>query len=507
MDLDLTVRLRQTLALAGLAVALVCCGYAVAHGDAKVIFGVIAAIALIAVALTHRGAFIGLLVIMAMDGVPGIDTSQKLFSHVTGEDVALAALIVVAALWAFADRGEAPAKRVNQVLSWCGVALLAWWVYTVLRTSGDGGASTLAAANFGRDFGGFAVLLIFVPRIHLDSHEVMLLLATLAVAVCIYAVGQIITALGLGNAQFIVHASHTSTGSLGVTRVYAPMNDLLLAGLSGAIGALAIARSPRLRRIATPIAILLLISFGVEFTRARWIGLIVALLVVTLRFVLGRDPGVTPLLRKRLGWFVAGVVAVGGIAILTAPQYIFSGSLIQRVTSIFTAVQSSTSTVAVRIQVIDTLSNMLAGHWWTGLGLIPPTAHYYTALPAGSLRDPDVGLFGGVATIGIIGTALIFLPVIVVLVHTLRRSSPGTAATDNQWLRYGIAIWLVATLVSSLTITTLFNLGGLVMTAAILMITIHPTVTGAEERIRRRASATDVLAVPQLGEQEHPQLL
>jgi hypothetical protein len=139
------------------------------------------------------------------------------------------------------------------------------------------------------------------------------------------------------------------------------------------------------------------------------------------------------------------------------------------------------------------MASLLGGKWLLGVGLIPPSAYYFGALPAGSLRNTDVGILNGLTTMGIIGTALIYLPVVVVLVHVLSRRAWG-AAIPYPWLRYSSAIWIVATLVSSATIITLFSLPGLAMTVVILAIAVHGSVSGVGDVATRGSGSADALA-------------
>lgn len=68
------------LAMTGLAVLLVGCGWAIAAGHVKLLFIPVAAAGVCALALRQRGASIGILVLTALNGLPFVDTSYKLLS-------------------------------------------------------------------------------------------------------------------------------------------------------------------------------------------------------------------------------------------------------------------------------------------------------------------------------------------------------------------------------------------------------------------------------------------
>ena len=131
----------------------------------------------------------------------------------------------------------------------------------------------------------------------------------------------------------------------------------------------------------------------------------------------------------------------------------------------------------MREAVTKTMKAYLGERWPGGLGFVPPATHYFEGLPGGSIRDSDLGVLNAVMTMGVIGAALIYLPVISMLIDCLRRR-PLRQAGEYSWLRYGGAIWIVATLVSSVTLTTLFSTSGVVLVGVSTMILVHPSVSG-----------------------------
>jgi hypothetical protein len=453
-------------------------GWAATAGYSSRIFALVAAVALCALATFQRGAFVGLLVLATMNGVPFIDTSRQVAAHITIQDVASLTIAAAAIAWIIAASGAHRVTPVARVVSYCGLAIVIWCGFTVARTVLERHATTLGAIKFGRDFLYFGVLLTLLPRVRLRQRDLQTLLAILLAGVCLFSVGQIFTVLGIAHVSWLVHAGATAQ-TLGLTRVYAAMNDLLFAGIATGIAALVLARG-RIRSAAIPITLLLTVSQVVQLTRARWIGLIAGFLVVSLWLAGTSERRVASVLRRRLARLGVALVSIGAAALTAAPSAVTTGPFVTRFTSIFTDVGSATSTVAVRARVDSILAAMLAGKWALGLGLIPPAAHFYLALPNGSLRDPDVGVMNAIVTIGVIGTILLYIPVVVVLFLCMRRRSPNENL-DYQWLAYGGAIFIVATIVSSITLGTLFSGGGLVMTAVILTVLCNPHVSGQRE--------------------------
>jgi hypothetical protein len=463
--------------LLGTAGLLVASGWAVAEGHATAIFILAAVVGLCIMASTQRGVFIGVLLLVALNGLPLIDASRVIFAKYMVQDAAVGALLVVVMLWISRDSGTYRPSRIGQAISRAAVALLLWWLFTLVRSVIGQHVPTLHAASFGRDFLYFALLLILLPRARLTSRDIGALLGVLAVGVCVFAAGQIAIATGIGQPAELIHFEKTLQQS-GLTRVYAPMTDLVTAGLAASVAAVLLARKRALRLVALPVALLLMTSTVVQLTRARWIGLIVGLLLVSLWLTIGDEARVATVLRRRLA-IVVGALGVAGLAaFLTAPGLASSGTTGQRLLSIFSDLQSSSGTIAIREAVTRMMTVYLGGKWPLGLGFVPPSAHYFSGLPEGSIQDADLGVLNAVMTMGVVGAALLCFPVVFTLIHCLRRSS-GRWRGQYAWLCYGGAVWIVATLASSVTLVTLFSTSGLALTAVFLTILAHPSVSGA----------------------------
>lgn len=479
----------RTIAAAVIAVALLAiAGWSVARGHrTTTIFAVIVFAGVARLASRERGVLIGILLLAAMNGIPEIDTSHRIVNHFTVQDLAICTLILSAIAFSLLDRTPYRPTRAGRTAVAAATLLLAWCVAIVARTILDTHAPLLSAVGFARDYLYFALLLIVLPRVRLASRDIHTMLATLTAGVCIFAAAQIVTALGLGKVGSIIHVGHISVQA-GVTRIYADMTDLVTAGLALSVAASLSATDRRLRRLARPVALLLIVSVVVQLTRARWIGFIAAFLLASTWFMLHRDRfAVSPVLRKRLGGLLGIAGLLVAVLLLAVPGLFSSGPFIHRVVSIFTTLENGGGTVAVRESVTKTMTHYLGGNWLAGLGFISPNTHYFLNLPNGSIEDPDLGALNAIMPMGIVGAVAIYLPVVLVLAHSLRRSS-GSAA--HAWLRYGGAIWIIATLISSLTLVTLFSTSGLVLTAVLLTVLTHPLVIGRRSPAAASADAS-----------------
>ena len=231
-----------------------------------------------------------------------------------------------------------------------------------------------------------------------------------------------------------------------------------------------------MRRAARPIALLLAVSVVVQLTRARWVGIIGGFLFVSSWLMLYGDRfTISAILRRRLVLVAGALCLVAGVTLVAAPGIFSSSPFISRVTTIFSDLESGGGTVAVRETVTSTMEHYLGGHWLEGLGFISPEVHYFAGLPSGSIEDPDLGVLNAIMPMGIIGAALIYLAPAMILSCCLRRSY---GESQYAWLRYGGAIWIVAMLISSITLVSLFNTSGLALVAVLLTVLIHPSVAG-----------------------------
>lgn len=453
---------------------LVATGWAIAEGRVITMVVALAVIGVCRLAFTQRGAFIGIFLLAAMNGIPAIDFSRYIAGHFTAQDLAICTLLVTATTWVLLDASYHPSRAGHMVML-AATLLLLWCLFTAARTIVADHVSIMTAIAFARDYLYFALLLFVLPRVRLTSHDIGVLIATLTFGVCLFATAQTATALGFRAPGSLIHVGHTLRQD-GLTRVYAQMTDLVTAGLALSLAASFAAPRRILRNVARPVALLLLISVVVQLTRARWIGLIAGFILVSVWFTLySHDIAISAILRRRMVMVVAGICVIGGVVLSAFPGIFSNGPFIERITSIFSDIESTGGTVAVRETVTKTMEHYLGGEWLGGLGFLSPSVHYFQGLPSGSIEDPDLGILNAIMPMGAIGAALIYLPLVLILIQCLRRSF---GPSEYAWLRYGGAIWIVATLISSITLVTLFSTSGLALAAVLLTVLAHPSVAG-----------------------------
>ncbi|MBA3806812.1 MAG: hypothetical protein H0X28_00240 [Solirubrobacterales bacterium] len=445
-------------------------------------------------ALAHRGVFIGLFVLAAMNGIPVLNTSRYLIGHFTTQDLVLCTLLLTVLGWIAMDANPYRPSFAGRFVIGAATLLFTWCVFTAARTMVSNHVGITATIAFARNYLYFAVLLLLLPRVRLATRDLHALLATLTAGVCLFALVQTATAVGLGNPGSLIHVGHTLHQD-GLTRVYAEMTDLVTAGLALSLAASLLAPQRSLRIAARPVALLLFVSVVVQLTRARWIGLILAFVLVTLWLVLysANSVAIAKVLRKRMVVVVGGIVLIIAAVLLIAPGLFSGGPFIERITSIFSDIESSGGTLAVREAVTKTMKFYLGEQWIGGLGFLSPSVHYFDGLPHGSIEDPDLGVLNAIMPMGAIGAALIYLPVVLTLIMCLRRSA---GPSRYAWLRYGGAIWIVASLTSSVTLVTLFSTSGLALAAVLLTVLVDPDVAG-NPQARARVPARPV---PRVGE-------
>jgi hypothetical protein len=455
---------------------LVATGWAIARGHLSALFTAVAVGGVCTLAFTQRGAFIGVFVLASMNGIPYINTARYISGHYTAQDLAICALLGAALAWILADPEPYRPSRAGRILMGAAMLLLLWCLFTVGRTIVEQHTSITQAAAFARDYLYFGLLLLVLPRVRLTGRDLGVLLGTLTVGVCLFATVQTAVALGVGKPGSLIHVGHTLQQD-GLTRVYSEMTDLVTAGLAFSLAASLVAPSHTLRRAARPVALLLTVSVVVQLTRARWIGLIAAFVLVSAWFMLyaGNNTTVSRLLRRRIVVVAVTIFALLVTVLVGFPGIVSSGPFFERITSIFSDIESGGGTVAVREAVTATMKRYLGGEWLTGLGFISPTVHYFRGLPAGSIEDPDLGVLNAVMPMGAIGAALIYLCPLVILIQAAGRS---LGSSEYAWLRYGGAMWIVAVLTSSVTLVTLFSASGLTLAAILLTVLAHPLVAG-----------------------------
>jgi len=250
------------------------------------------------------------------------------------------------------------------------------------------------------------------------------------------------------------------------------MTDLVVVVFAVSL-AYALLKSGRGRNWAILLASLTGFASALSLTRALYFGLILGIAIGVCVWALrGSESGQR--LRRRLATTM-GTIAVLGVLLLVAfpgltrsgPVSVFGERIETGVTALTTGRTANTvNTVTYRENLSETMLRYLGDRWPLGLGFVPPSARYVPSLPLGTIRNPDVGLLNSVMTIGVLGTLLLYAPIIFLLILLFLRSAAATSAWQDLWL--GLMIWGIAVLAGSLTLLTLFSRTGLLLTAVVL---------------------------------------
>jgi hypothetical protein len=326
-----------------------------------------------------------------------------------------------------------------------------------------------------------------------SRREVVEVLATLVAAALLFCLGHL--ALVVGNvhqASWLVHQSFTNDVG-GITRVYALMGDAAVIAAAMGIGLALVGSSTRLRLAGLALALPCGISVLLQFARATYFGLFLGLICASAVWLAQNASGATA---RRLAIVVAGLALVAAILVtgtsrstsstayaVTPDQLPTAGGVpapaivATRFSSGIADLSSKTGTVGYRYDLDRKMLHVLGDRWLFGLGFWHPDVKYVAALPAGSIRNTDTGVMNSLMTMGLVGTVLVLLPPVAVLIAIFRLRR--RFSEHEQWFFFGMFTWIVAVLVGSLSLVTLFSVSGLALTAAVLACTIRLLVEHA----------------------------
>lgn len=443
------------------------------HASSTVVASLVALAVLAGVTAWNPGVSVGLLVLVAMNGLPGIDVEEYLLAGFRLSDVAV--MLLAGTLAMRIHRRGSPAGPWARRLAVWGVTLGSWWLIVLLRTSLFEGVPLFNAFLFGRDFIYFAILLPLLAMALRSRREVLGCIATLFGGALVFSVGQLAISAGgaspTGWASWFAHAISLGE-SEGVTRVYASMGDAL--PLTVAFG-LGLALMPPRKRFARTTGIVLFVVAVVAmlylFTRALFIGTAVALLVTMILWLFGA--GSQKAARRGVAALCAVllvlVIALNYRALTTSVRGVSAASARTSVT--LEELEHGTGNVGYRYDLGRQMLDVLDSRWVTGLGFLHPESHPVPGLPAESIRNSDLGVTNSLMTMGAVGTALLYVAPVAMLLALVRRWHAliaGDQQRDIEWFLFGATMWLIVVLVSSLSLVTLFSVSGLVMSAALL---------------------------------------
>jgi hypothetical protein len=443
----------------------------------------------------NYGALVALLVLVVLNGIPGPDLDEFAVSgSFRVSAVAVFLLGLVAAL-----RQQAGAAQPGSLLGfarWWGIALATWWSFTLLRSVGDG-VPLLKGALFGRDFLYFAILLPLLAGAFRDRREIAACLSLLAAAAALYAVGQLAVSAGGVTSSLVDLIVHPGVpiGSEGTPRIYSKMDTVVTMAFSFGIGLALIPPRRPLRLVGFGLTTLAGLSILFQFTRATYLALALALIVVSATWVYSTGAISRPL--RRATAVVAGLVVFGlfvsGFRPLEASMALppEAAAVSERASSSVDELVGGTGTVAYRKRLTEKMLTVLDDRWPIGLGFRHPDVRPVPSLPAGSIRNTDTGVLNAVMTMGVVGAVVMYLPLVALFFATMRRQRDlGPVARGDQWFFFGAASWILYAVASSVSLITLFSAFGLALTATLLacVVCLIDWSTGREDADHSPAS-------------------
>jgi hypothetical protein len=274
------------------------------------------------------------------------------------------------------------------------------------------------------------------------------------------------------------------------------MGDAVAAALPCGLALALMGPSRRLRLGGTALAVVTAASVLLQFARATYFGLFFGLLAaagVWLAQSARGDVG------RRLSIVFAGLAFAGGVVFITASRSNTSTApsataaqiptaggipapaiVASRLSSGVTDLSSNSGTVGYRYELDRRLFHVLGRHWPIGLGFWHPDVKYVPNLPDGSIRNGDSGITNSLMTMGVIGTILIYLAPLAVLLAIFNRRRRKDRIRE-EWFFFGMFTWILALIVGSISLVTLFSVSGLALTAVLLACTVRLLVEDEAE--------------------------
>jgi hypothetical protein len=457
---------RPSLAVIGVAGVLsVLLGLLVAYGG-PLAYGLLIGLPLVGwLAYARPGLAVGVVWLAALNGIPLINV-QSGVGQLKPTDLATIAIVLIAGRSLVIS--PPPRARLPTGLSVaCGLLGL-WWFFTFFRSL-NAGVPPIDAFFFGRDFLSLIVL-IGAGWVVLQEPKAWRECVWVIIPVTgIYSLAYVAGALGLINAASFTHP--TLVLKLGnVQRIYAPMNDLVIAVAIFSTAVLVTTKANRATPFVALLAAITLLVFLLQLTRAYYLSMALGALIAVV-IALTRGAELRRTMARRLSIALVGVFFFAVIALGSrgAPTSVVS----QRVSSGLTEFNERSGTVGYRVSLYHRMFGILGSEWPVGLGFLHPKDRYFPDLPEGSIRNADVGLMNAVMTMGALGLALL-----VAVFATAARHVWRTRARRPPWLVIGLFAWLTVLAAGSPTLVTLFGATGILSTALTLVLCCVDTPRG-----------------------------
>ena len=446
------------------------------HTAPAIVLVLLSGSTLIVLLAWRPGIAIGLLVLGVLNGLPFVNTATTIIDGSALANYMTYLLITMLVVrWVATRRSSASTTGTSPVII-LSIWLAVWWLITVVRST-EAGIPFTSALSYGRGFFTFALLLALCPlglRLAADRRDALLVLCVGAIA---YAVGEIVTVTG-HNLAWLVHPVIVRTSEVGLTRVYAFMAETTVLLFSMALGATLLATSHSARRRGQSVILIAGIAILLQQTRAMYLGIAVALLLIVGLWVVRVPASRTILGRRSVKTMLVILSLIVALAAIDPQALTKYGELpLLRLTNAYSELSSSTGNVGYRLNLTHSLLNILHGQvgtWITGVGFLDPRYRYFTGLPHGSILNSDIGLIDGIVVVGLTGVVLIYSIILLTVRHLVRTTRFGeTRLPPDAWLIFGISVWLTQALVSSYTLPTFFQPQGQVLTAFIVGIALN----------------------------------
>lgn len=473
------VKLTGGLAVVGAAVGL---GYiaTTSHGPA-LLAALAAAGGIVALAMWNRAVTVAVLLLAILNGFPFVDFESFVApGSFRPNDLFVLILLVSLAVWGMRDATRAKPRYVV-LARWWGAVFLAWWLVTLLRSSFLDTVPVLQASLYGRDFLYFGLLVPALVGVAWSRDELILIARVLGAATALFALAAVGDTLGVADFSFITHPNLTASFE-GLTRIYAPMNDLVVVAFALGIGLALLASNVKLQRLGWALALVMGVEFALQLTRAAYLAAMLAV-IVTIGLWAYQHDAISARMRPRVLALVFSLVLLVGAFTFVGDQGSGGavGAVVSRATSSLSDVQSRGANVGYRLDVANRMAKVLGSEWPVGLGFWHPSSHYVPDLPDGSIRNSDLGVSNSLMTMGAIGTLLLYLPLLYTIVALQRSRTRRRDSSADGWITYGIAAWLLIAVAASATLSTLFTVNGLVLTAFAVALGLRQTAWGDGE--------------------------
>jgi hypothetical protein len=459
--------LTHALAPATLILGATSIGYLIAIGHVSVAAAPLIAAVLLVLAVRAPGPFVALMLLVIMNGLPGVDLSGRL-GPTRIQDYAVIALIVVLHARGREAVNSYGARLVRLARLWAA-CLVAWWILTVARSVLISGIPILKAALFGREFLYFAILLPVALRARIPRQSLKAGAVLLCGGIIAYTVGQVTISLSGAQLPWLVHP-YLSLEVGGLTRVYSPLGDVVSVSLLFVFARLLSKEGRHNRIVLSGLTALFALAVVLELTRANYFAMLIALVVAVIVYTMRR--GALTAVTFRIAMSVLAVMLVtlliGGLR--SGVNTRITSAVSSRLEAGVQNVSNTTGTFGYRYQLDEKMLAILGPDWPVGLGFLHPEVHYVAGLPNGSIRNSDTGVFNALMTMGVVGALLLYVPLVFAFMELVRLNgrSGGLSRERQMWLVYGGTAWVTWVVAGSATLVVLFSVTGLVLTALVL---------------------------------------